>query len=657
MARTFHQWTRAGRIEPALGKPLYHAPTGFSYTIVDSGGALYQTEFLARPDGSRMHELTRRMDYVMGSGAVARTYFTQENGRLFQLPLTWYRSHGWDFSPGYEVNNARFDRLMPDRCISCHSSYPEPKPFLEGKYAELRPGIGCERCHGPGALHVEQRRVIGLKDVAYDATIVNPAHLPLERRLDVCEQCHVHTAVTVLREGKDNFSYVPSQPLRDQAAFFKQAGSIDIVSHADRLRQSRCFIATRASAKPLECATCHDPHQPVVAQRDRNQSCKTCHAGIDQKLASSSARADHQPTSDCVRCHMPSVQERAVHGAFTDHWIRVVDAAAARPKLTQAKGSPIEPFYDRDKRGPEAPIYQRMGEIVYATLASDGRVMRDAATTLDRALGDDTTRGEARFLVGAAYQQLGMTAEAARTIERAVRIDSNPDRLRALANVYARLGRDPADVERLYEQALAEQPALAWIRAEYADYLRSLGRRADAEREYRAALAEQPNLAVARFNLGTLLVEQGRLEESSRALGEAVHLDPLLAQALTALFQLRTDGNAVTSVSLLGSPLRSVLVRERNPRAFQVNASSDASRPGFMLVNVPPSGVVQILRPDGTLMRAMRTGDGWMLPWDGRDDAGRPIGGGVYRARVQVRDAAGRSSASQQLYFAVVRTP
>ena len=114
-------------------------------------------ETIAGPDGRRLHELRRRIDYVMGSGQVARTYFTEENGRLFQLPLTWYRDHGWDFSPGYEVNNARFDRVLPDRCIACHSSYPRPVPHLEGKFAELRPGIGCERCHGPGALHVQAR--------------------------------------------------------------------------------------------------------------------------------------------------------------------------------------------------------------------------------------------------------------------------------------------------------------------------------------------------------------------------------------------------------------------------------------------------------------------------------------------------------------------
>ncbi len=330
MAQSFHRWTAATRVESTLVAPLVNRPTGLSYTVVEDGGHLFQVEFLDTPDGRRLHELRRRIDYVMGSGHVARSYFTEENGRLFQLPLTWYDAHGWDFSPGYEVNNARFDRMLPDRCIACHSSYPTTLPALEGKYAALPPGIGCERCHGPGSLHLQQHVAPARGDTIFDASIVNPRRMSLERRLDLCDQCHVHTPVAVLREGKDAFSYMPSQPLRDQWAFFKVAGSIDVVSHADRLRQSACFLASRNSASPLECATCHDPHRPARDSASRNAPCQSCHAAaaLSAKLASSSSLAAHTPTADCVSCHMPRIKERTVpHGAFTEHWIRKVPAA------------------------------------------------------------------------------------------------------------------------------------------------------------------------------------------------------------------------------------------------------------------------------------------------------------------------------------------
>ncbi len=658
MAQSFHRWDSAKHLETTLDKPLHNTPTGFDYTVVEEKGRLYQVEMLTAPGGQRLHELKRRIDYVMGSGHVAASYFTEENGRLFQLPLTWYRNHGWDFSPGYEINNARFDRLLPDRCISCHASYPKTLPYLEGKYAELRSGIGCERCHGPGALHVAERRSGAPHDSSFDNTIVNPARMPLERRLDGCEQCHVHTAVAVLRSGKDNFSYIPSQPLRDQWALFKVAGSIDVVSHADRLRQSKCFLATRRTAKPLECATCHNPHLPPVEARARNTTCESCHqsAALAKALASSPSLKTHARGSDCVSCHMPKIQERTVpHGTFTEHWIRVPGRDSARLVARSGDDGPIDPFFQRDRTGPESAIYKGMGEIVYASLANNARVLSDGAAALHIALGNDTTRGDAHFLLGVAYQQLGSTDESIRALERAVRIDSNrPEARRALAQAYERAGRPAQDVERQYDRALSLQPALAWIRAEYADYLQGQGKREAAKAAYRSALAEQPSLSTAWFNLGTVLAEEGKLKESSDAFQEAVHLDPALAQALTSLFEMHTRENVVTNVRSLGSPLASLPVRERGPRAIQLKATNDAA-PGVQFINVPSPGVVQIMKTDGTLLRDLPVDRSGTVFWDLRVEGERPVAGGLYRARVQGRDASGRTVPPQLFYFALVR--
>lgn len=659
MARSFHRWTPQTRIEAPLEEPLYQAPTGFYYSVVEVGDELYQEEYLIGPAGERLHTLRRRMDYVMGSGNVARTYFTEENGRLFQLPLTWYREGEWDFSPGYELSNARFGRLMPDRCFACHSSYPQPILFLEGKYAELPPGIGCERCHGPGALHVRERSTGSPTESTYDDTIVNPKHLPFERRLEVCEQCHVHTPVTVLREGRDAFGYLPSQPLSDHVAFFKPIGSIDIVSHADRLRQSACFLATRATEQPLECATCHNPHLPSPDLGAQNRLCQSCHAPavLEKRLASSAARADHGTPANCVACHMPKVKERTVpHGSFTEHWIRVISPSSAPTGARRADDRPVEPYFERDRTGPDAEVYQGMGEVVYATLAPDARLLREAAEMLDRALGADTSRGEAHFLLGLAYRQLGRTDDAIRALERSVRVDPDrPQRLHALARAYESAGRDPATVERLYEQALELQPALAWIGADYADFLQAQGRRQEAEEAYRAALSERPSLTVAAFNLGTLLTGMGRLSDASDAFREAVRLDPSLAEALAPLLQIRTIGSVVTGVRALGSPLETLPVRYRRPEAPQLRVSGRATEPGIEFVSLPPRALVRILEPDGTLVRVFPSQEGTSLAWDLLTDAGHPIAGGLYRVEVRGQEASGRLSAPQRFFFGVVR--
>jgi predicted CXXCH cytochrome family protein len=663
MSQSFHRWSAAAHIEGPLAKPLRHAPTGYTYDVEQKDGRLYQVEFVAGPDGKRLNELRRRVDYVVGSGRVALTYFTEENGRLFQLPLTWYRAYGWDFSPGYQISNGRFGRLMPDACVACHSSYPKKIPYVEGKYAELHPGIGCERCHGPGALHVAERRAsparAGATSTAagIDDGIVNPARLPLARRLETCEQCHVHTPVNVLREGKNAFSYLPSQPLRDQTAFFKVNGSIDIVSHADRLRQSRCFIASKATSRPLECATCHEPHSAPAPAATRSQPCLQCHtpAVLQQHFASSPSRASHSPSSDCVSCHMPRTDvKELLHGAFTDHWIRAVRPGTGRDTIHTVNGALLEPYFARDRSGPEARIYQGMGEIVYATIAGDARAMGDGAAVLDSALGPDTTRGDARFLLGVAYQQMGMTDQAIQALEQSVRADpAHPDRLRALAQAYDRAGRPVGDVDVLYKRALERAPALAWLRADYADFLQAHGSPEPAIAAYRLALAEQPSLDVAWFDLGTALAGTGRLDESSKAFHEAVHLNPLLAQALSPLIQLRANGSTVSEVAALSVPATMLPVREGGPGAVRIDVASLGGR-GILFRDVAPRMTVQVFRPDGTLVRSLPAGEGGAVRWDLLSDTSRPVAAGLYRVQVRGRDASGRPLVPQILYIGVV---
>jgi Tfp pilus assembly protein PilF len=353
---------------------------------------------------------------------------------------------------------------------------------------------------------------------------------------------------------------------------------------------------------------------------------------------------------------MPKIQERTVpHGTFTEHWIRVPGRDSARTVARSSDDGPIEPFFQRDRTGPDAAVYRGMGEIVYASLANNARVLGDGAAALHIALGEETTRGDAHFLLGVAYQQLGSTDESIRALERAVRIDSNrPETFRALAQAYDRAGRPASEVEHQYDRALALQPALAWIRAEYADYQQAQGKGDEAIASYRRALAEQPSLSTAWFNLGTVLVEEGKLKESADAFHEAVHLDPSFAEALTSLFEIRTTGNVITNVRMLGTPLASLPVRDRGPRAVQLGVVSGPTQ-GVRFLNLPSPGVVQILRMDGTLLRDLPVDKTGTLIWDLRLGGDDPIASGLYRARVQGRDPSGRTVAPQLFYFGIVR--
>ena len=90
MARSFYRLTPEAAVEDFSGVEIRHEPTGFVYTARREGDRFVQEERREAPDGTVSHRLVRTMDYVVGSGSAARTYLSEENGRLYELPLTWY---------------------------------------------------------------------------------------------------------------------------------------------------------------------------------------------------------------------------------------------------------------------------------------------------------------------------------------------------------------------------------------------------------------------------------------------------------------------------------------------------------------------------------------------------------------------------------------
>ncbi len=547
MARSYYPLTDANRVEPVTTVDIRDRRSGLSYRVVETDAGLFQEEFWIGQDGRKSVGLRRRIDYVVGSGNAARTYLTEENGRLYQLPLTWYtQRQRWDFSPGYEVVNHRFDRLVPDRCMACHNSYPVSVPYVEGKYVNVPNGIGCERCHGPGDLHLTERLQVPEPDGDWDDSIVNPAHLSFERRLDVCQQCHLHTAVSLLRDGKSPFGFRPSHRLEDFQALFGESGGseradseIDVISHADRMRQSECFLATASDSAPLECTTCHNPHEGFrQAGPDYfNAACLECHdlSALVAGMADSDAASHHQVGQPCFTCHMPRVEAGdAPHSSFTDHLIRVVERDTLPPPA-QSTHQPVdlEPYFERDRTSRDGEVYRSMARIVYGRQTGNRELIRDGTNRLDELSRQDSLHGEAQFLLGLGWQFLGESDRAQRALERSVRIDpDNPERLNALAQSIEHAGGSPLTVGRLYRRALAIQPAEADIRVNYGRFLQSQGRLDDAVEQYRQAISESPWLGVAYYNLGTALAASGDLDKAINALEEAIRLNPLYTDAL-----------------------------------------------------------------------------------------------------------------------------
>ena len=543
MASSLYPLTPDRAVEDFSGATVRDDERDLTYRMFRDGDRFFQEEYRLGADGEKTHSLVREMEVVVGSGTAARTYLVEENGHYFELPVTWYtQSQRWAFSPGYETSNARFDRLIPDRCMTCHNSYPEPVPFVEGKYADVPFGIGCERCHGPGSVHVDARLAAPAPADSVDETIVNPAHLTLERRLDVCQQCHLHSTVSILREGRTAYDFRPSQPLAEYVAFFGSdepapESSVDVISHAERMRQSACFVGSQALERPMDCTTCHDPHEGFRTEGPEyfNETCRTCHEVSSLQAAlPEGASAEHTDAGNCFACHMPKVEaEGTPHASFTDHRIRVVDEDVVPP--AGGSGGGLVPYFAQDASD---GIYAGMAYVIYGRQQGDSTTLRRGVELLqDRLEGEAAAGfGEALYLLGFAYQQLGEPARAIEPLERSVTQDPNvPERLNTLALAYEADGRSTDAVERLYARALEIQPALASVRVNYGRFLEARQRLDGAIAQYRSAIEEHAWLETAHFNLGSALLRSGDFEAGEDALQEAIRLDPDYGEALSNL--------------------------------------------------------------------------------------------------------------------------
>ena len=585
MAQSFYRLTDSTTVEDWSGVTVHDDASGFTYMPRRDGARFVQEETRTDAGGTVSHRLVRTMDYVVGSGSAARTYLSQENGRLYELPLTWYTDSTaagghWAFSPGYAEHNQRFDRTIPERCMACHNGTSPPVPFTDGKYASLASGIGCEQCHGPGALHVEARLANPEAPDSVDVTIVNPKHLSLDLRLDVCQQCHLSGEVTVLRDGETATSYRPSRPLSAHRALYALAeadpNKVNVISHADRMKASQCFIESGA----MDCVTCHDPH---VGFRDKgpgyfNTTCQTCHApaALQAQMPTPEARAQHIATANCFSCHMPKVRAAdAPHASFTDHKIRVVRG----DEITgvTASGGDLKPYFDRDGDG---SVVQGMAYVVYGRQSGGPAALRRGVGLLEAELQDTPEVGEAQFLLGFAQVQLGHVQQALEPLRKAVAIQANPERLNALAQALEAAGRPASESEALYRQAVQIQPAAASVRVNYGRLLEAQSRLPDAVAQYRAAIAEEPWLAQAHVLLGGALAKQGDVPDAIATLREAVTLEPDQGDALTNLGALLAQSGDVGQAGRLFAQAARADPQNANARAnyalFLINSNRPA---------------------------------------------------------------------------------
>src|SRR5581483_7258968 len=237
----------------------------------------------------------QKLEYAVGSGQNGITFITKRGGFLYEAPLTYYsRNQRWDLSPGFADADLGFNRPILPACLTCHSGLAQPLPPQVGAYAEpplKEMAIGCENCHGPGELHVSERRLgVSLRS-AVDTSIVNPARLTTWLADNICMNCHQGRALRVLQPGRDYRDFRPGKPLNDTVALVaapprtnRTAEAITpLLEHYTLMTASKCYTQTKGR---LSCLTCHNPHlQPAAKTPEYYRSkCLSCHTEISCRL-------------------------------------------------------------------------------------------------------------------------------------------------------------------------------------------------------------------------------------------------------------------------------------------------------------------------------------------------------------------------------------
>jgi len=436
--------------ENLIAGEFTHKPSGVRYSVYRDAGKIWLS--FERPGDPPVLD-KREFLYYIGQGRRGRTYLFSVDGFLFESPVNWYADRSmWDMAPAYgDAKEIPLNLPATTSCLHCHVSgvrapldgsenlYPSP-PFLDS-------GITCERCHGPGAAHVN------------GGPIVNPAKLPAKLRDQVCMQCHLEGNAAIERSGMHIYDYKPGDDLSLYVRYFVLTGNVPAglraTSQFEALAESMC---KKKSRDAMSCTSCHDPHQAVAPENAAafyRGKCLACHGG--------SFGAKHHPKQqDCASCHMPrSASSDVAHTEVTDHRILRRPAAKLTPAAYSAALLALVPF----PPSVEAEHDVRDLALAWQSIVNSGMTLAQpkAESVLRSALRDSPNDPALLSAVAYIEQQHGNLEAAHAFYEQALQLDpKSVDAATNLGVLEAQQGHiDPA--MKLWQSAFARAPGRSQI--------------------------------------------------------------------------------------------------------------------------------------------------------------------------------------------------
>ncbi|MFO0322785.1 MAG: tetratricopeptide repeat protein [Bacteroidota bacterium] len=524
------------------------------------------------------------VNYIIGSGQHTNSHIQSINGYLNQMPMTYYvQKQKWDLPPGFENgHNSRFSRKIGLECMSCHNNYPEFVLGSENKFTKVPEGINCERCHGPGSIHVAERQTGKKIDTSkyIDYSIVNPSKLSIDEQFDICQRCHLQ-GNAILKEGKSFYDFKPGMKLSDYMTVFlpKYKNADDefiMASHADRLKQSACFIKSLEHSKlnetktlkpfkdAITCVTCHNPHVSVRETNANvfNDACNNCHKAEtkngpltlkNQQMNASKLLCSKNgitKTSNCVSCHMPKSGSIDIpHVTIHDHYIRKPFTKKDKQALKQFIG-----LYAINEKNPNSYLKAKAYLNQYEKFEQKSFYL-DSASIYLKTKNKEDLKNNIHLLVQLEfikknYKQIMMYVNALTDNYLIEQKLIHPSYVNEDAWTSYRIG------ESFYEMGINDKALLYFKKAvelapfaldfknKYASSLASNNFLKEAEIQYQEIINEYPKHVSALTNLGYIKLSKGDLYLSENLYLKALAIDPdyeALILNLAGLYAYKKD--------------------------------------------------------------------------------------------------------------------
>ncbi len=557
MGKSFDIATKAKSVGDYKHATIYDKIGDFYYKAFWEKDSLRFLEYRLKGKDTLFKRL-ETVNFIIGSGQHTNSHIQSVNGYLNQMPMTFYsQKQKWDLPPGFENgHNSRFSRKIGLECMSCHNNYPEFVLGSENKYKAVPEGINCERCHGPGSIHVSERQTGRKIDTSkyIDYSIVNPSKLSIDAQFDICQRCHLQ-GNTILKEGKSFYDFKPGMKLSDYMTVFlpKYKNADDefiMASHADRLKQSTCFIksleksklGSTKSLKPykdaMTCVTCHNPHVSVKETNTNvfNDACNNCHNANGKSNLTCSDKTVIQNSKfkiqNCVGCHMPKSGSIDIpHVTVHDHFIRKPITKKDKQALKEFIG-----LYAINEKTPSNYTKAKAYLNQYEKFEQKTSYLDSAANYLKTKTIEDL-KNNIHLLV-----QLEFTKKNYAQIMSYVNKLSDTYLLntklvaKSFSNEHAWTSYRIAESfynfgnkERAliyFKKAIALSPFGLDFKNKLATVLASNGLVAEAEKEYQEILNEYPKHVSALTNLGYIKLTKGDIKSCELYYFKALALDP-----------------------------------------------------------------------------------------------------------------------------------